>query len=161
MVELTNKTEETTFLAVRDEYRAVYIDLVKSFHPIRMDAEIGSQRPLNCTAVGKILLAYGPPQVIYEASEAGAFVKSTKNSITDPKTLEKALEGVREKGYAIDEEEYNAEAICVAAPIFGPAGQVHAAVTASGPSTRMRPRFDDIIDLVKDCASEISIKMGY
>ena len=161
MIELTNKTGETTFLALQDEYRTVYIDRVKSPHPIRMDAEIGAHRPMNCTAVGKILLAFGPPGSVSAAFDSGAFVKSTSNSIVDLKMLEMELERVREQRYAIDNEEYNSEAMCVAAPIFGPNCQICAAITTSGPSFRMKHRVSEIIDLVKAQAAEISAQLGY
>jgi DNA-binding IclR family transcriptional regulator len=161
MIELTNKTEETTFLALQDEYRTVYIDRVKSPHPIRMDAEIGAHRPMNCTAVGKILLAYGPPGNVSAAYDSGSFEKSTNKSIVDLKMFEMELERVREQKYAIDNEEYNSEAMCVAAPIFGPNGQIYAALTTSGPSFRMKHRMSEIIDLVKEKAAEISAQLGH
>ncbi len=161
MVELTNNTEETTFLALQDEFRTVYIDRVKSPHPIRMDAEIGAHRPMNCTAVGKILLAFGPHGTVSDAFDSGEFVKSTENSIIDYKMFEMELERVREQGYAIDNEEYNSEAMCIAAPIFGPNGRICAAITTSGPSFRIKHRLSEIISLVKDQAAEISTKLGH
>jgi DNA-binding IclR family transcriptional regulator len=159
--ELTANTEETTFLAIRDEFRAVYIDLVKSPHPIRMDAEVGAQRPLNCTSVGKILLAWAPERTVENAAKAGAFTKSTKNSIVDLNAFLAELVKVRKQGYAIDYEEYNAEAMCIAAPIFRQDGSIYAAITTSGPSFRMKNRIPEIASMVKAQAREISRKLGY
>jgi IclR family KDG regulon transcriptional repressor len=161
MEELTAETGETTFLAIRDVYRAVYIEIVKSPHPIRMDAEIGAHRPLNCTSVGKILLAWAPSGIVSNAEKAGALEKSTKNSIVEVDALEAELINVREQGYALDNEEYNAEAICIAGPIFGQDGKIFAAITTSGPSFRMKDKISVFSNLVKTSAAEISLKLGY
>jgi DNA-binding IclR family transcriptional regulator len=161
MEELTAETGETTFLAIRDVYRAVYIEIVKSPHPIRMDAEIGAHRPLNCTSVGKILLAWAPSGVVSNAEKAGILEKSTKNSIVKADELEAELIKVREQGYAVDNEEYNVEAICVAGPIFGPDGKILAAITTSGPSFRMKDKIPVFSNLVKTTAAEISLKLGH
>ena len=68
---LTVATGETSFLAVLDDLQATYVDKVPSPHPIRMDAAIGSPRPLNCTAVGKVLLAYGPEGMVARLQAGG------------------------------------------------------------------------------------------
>jgi DNA-binding IclR family transcriptional regulator len=161
MEELTADTGETTFLAIRDIYRAVYIEIVKSPHPIRMGAEIGAHRPLNCTSVGKILLAWAPSGILSNAEKAGALEKSTKNSIIEIDSLEAELIKVREQGYAVDNEEYYSEALCVAGPIFGPDGKILAAITTSGPSFRMKDKISGFSSLVKTSAAEISLKLGH
>ena len=161
MEALTTVTGETTFLAIRDGLSGVYISKVRSPNAIRMDAEIGSNRPLNCTAVGKTLLAWAPPELISEMIQAEAFVKATEKSIVDPEVLEAQLVKVRELGYALDLREFHNEAICVAAPIFDPSGDVVASITISGVASRMESRLEEYAKLVIEKSNVISKTLGY
>ena len=161
MEQLTAETQETTFLAIRDGNHIVYVDKIPSPNAIRMDAEVGAIRPLNCTAVGKALLAWGPPELLTDAAASGAFVKATPNSITDPKVLEQELQQTRERGYALDMREFNPEGICIAAPIFSQSGCVIASITTSGLASRMEGNLERFSQLVIDAATKISTQCGY
>lgn len=161
MESLTEKTGETTFLAIREGLRAIYIDKEVSSNQVRMDAEVGGSRPLNCTAVGKIFLAFDDRKLINEAAAAGAFVKSTPNSIIDKVEIEQEITRTLQNGYAVDYREFHLEAICVAAPIFGSNRKPIAALTTSGLASRMEGNIDKIAELVKDIANQISNSMGY
>lgn len=159
--ELTNKTRETTFLAIQNGNSAVYVDKVASPMPVRMDAEVGVGRPLNCTAVGKIFLSYSPPHTTVRVAEAGGFFQFTSKSIMDPAILEQELIEIRKSGIAFDWQEFNCDAICIAAPIFAYDGKVAAAVTSSGPTFRMKDNIELYTQYVKDIACQISAELGY
>lgn len=161
MEKLTEKTGETTFLAILEDTHAIYIDKEVSANPVRMDAEVGVSRPLNCTAVGKVLLAYGSKEFVSKVAQQGAFIQSTPNSIVNPAQLEKELERVRQIGYAVDNREFHSEAICVASPIFSADGRVLAAITTSGVATRMEQHPAKYADVVKEVAAQISAELGY
>ena len=62
--DLVAKSGETALLATMagDAEAAVYIDKVESQNPIRYGARIGERRPLYCSAIGKLLLAYLEPE---------------------------------------------------------------------------------------------------
>lgn len=158
---LTEATGETSFLAVLDDLQATYVDKVPSPHPIRMDAAIGSPRPLNCTAVGKVLLAYGAEGMVDRLQAEEKLAQATVNSVVDVGELAVELAQVRERGFALDREEYHEGATCVAAPIFNMAGDVVAAITASGPTYRMRERLEPIAAKVQAQAAAISNTLGY
>jgi DNA-binding IclR family transcriptional regulator len=91
----------------------------------------------------------------------GAFEKRTQNSILDADEMHIEVEKVREQGWARDREEFDYGASCVAAPIYDHEGQVVAALTVSGPSTRINQDLDRIIDLTKSRTEEVSKEMGY
>lgn len=158
---LTEQTGETTFLAIREGVTAIYVDKEVSSNPIRMDAAVGVSRPLNCTAVGKVFLAFDNGDLLTEAANAGVFEKSTPNSIMDVQELKKNIARIRQTGYAIDNREFHTEAICVAAPIFGANGKLIAALTTSGVATRMEGNIQDIAEDVIDKANQISRSIGY
>jgi DNA-binding IclR family transcriptional regulator len=161
MESLTAETGETTFLAIRNDLHAVYVDKVMSPHAIRMDAEIGARRPLNCTAVGKILLAWADGDLVRRLDEEGLLEKRTPYSITSREQLQAELETVRHQGYAIDRQEYVADAMCVAAPIFNRERQLVGSITTSGPSFRIKDRIEEVAALVMAKADKISDALGY
>ena len=161
MEELSRESGETIFLAIAHGNCGVYVDKVVSDQPIRMDAPLGADRPYNCTAVGKVLLAGMTAEEIDVLSVAGAFEKRTENSILDADVMHLEVEKVREQGWARDREEYAYGASCVAAPIYDHEGRVVAALTVSGPSARIAQDLDRIIELTKSRAAEVSKEMGY
>jgi DNA-binding IclR family transcriptional regulator len=161
MERLTEETGETTFLAIREGLWAIYVDKEVSANPIRMDADVGVSRPLNCTAVGKVFLAFNKGDLLSEAAAAGVFTKFTPNSIVDAMELKEELGEVHRLGYAIDQREFHPEAICVAAPIYGVGGKLIGSITTSAVATRVENRIDQIAALVTDAAAQISRNMGH
>jgi IclR family acetate operon transcriptional repressor len=160
MEALAKESAETVFLGVRHGDEAIYIEKVLGLSEVRVDAPIGARRPFNCTAVGKVLLAFMPEQEFYRLAGAGAFVRATQNSVTDPIALRAEILKVRESGVAVDREEFALGAACVAAPVQNCEGNVVAAVALSGPARRVEPA-EHVIELVKSCARSISHALGY
>jgi IclR family KDG regulon transcriptional repressor len=161
MESLTKETGETTFLAIQDGTAAVYVDKQVSHNPIHMDAPVGARRPLNCTAVGKVLLAFSEETTLEEALKAKAFTKETQNSITEPEPLKEELSNVRRQGYAVDRQEFHPEAICIAAPIFAPNGQLVATITTSGVAYRLENKIEEVAEIVMGKAANISKELGF
>jgi IclR family KDG regulon transcriptional repressor len=160
--EVVRQTNETVHLAVLVDSRAVYVDQEKSNQVITVNTSIGSSAPLYCTATGKVLSAYLHEDAI-EQIFAGKELRSyTHRTITLLSELKLHLKQVRQRGYAIDDEEYTEGVRCVAVPIRNHTGEVVATLGISGPSTRVS--FDRISMLVKQlesAAGEISTRLGY
>jgi IclR family acetate operon transcriptional repressor len=157
---LAKDSGETAFLAIRHGDEALYVEKVLGAAEIRMDVPIGARRPLNSTAVGKILLAFMPDQEFYRLAGAGAFVRTTPNTSTDPMALRAEILQIRESGVAFDREEFAIGSACIAAPVRNCEGNVVAAVTISGPARRVDAT-EANIELVKSCARRISHALGY
>ena len=157
---LSEITGETVFLAIRRNHYAVYIDKVVSKHPIRMDANLGVDRPYNCTAVGKVLLMEMTPEAIDELAKEKYFQKRTPNSIIEPVKIKEEIESVRQQGWSEDNEEFVVGAYCVAAPIIDFKGKVEAAITVSGPTERVKANLNTIIQELMASAQKISTEMG-
>jgi DNA-binding IclR family transcriptional regulator len=138
----------------------ITIDKVVSAQPIRMDAPLGVNRPYNCTAVGKVLLAGLPDEELERLAADGAFEQRTERSVSEAEALRAEIERIRVQGWARDDEEYISGAGCVAAPVRDHEGQVIAALTVSGPAERVREKFDHLVAQVKACAAAISEEMG-
>ncbi len=166
LIDLSDEVQETIHLVVLDQNKALYIDKV-DLHSrkggLQMVSRLGSRVPLNCTAVGKVLLAHIPEhdaEMIFQNLNPHP---RTENTITDPSTLKKHLHMIREKGYAIDDEENEVGVRCVAAPIQNEIGKVVAAMSVSGPTTRMTLEKIDksVKPRVTETAMRISHKLGY
>jgi IclR family transcriptional regulator, acetate operon repressor len=72
------------------------------------------------------------------------------------------LERIRDRGYAIDDEEIEDGIRCVSAPILNPANRAVAAISVSGPSSRIAPnRFELIGRAVLKAAREVSAHIGH
>ena len=68
-----------------------------------------------------------------------------------------SLEDVKRKGYALDDEEREIGLTCIGAPIIGRDGSAVAAISVSGPTSRMNDgHIDEKIEMVVKTAWEIS-----
>jgi DNA-binding IclR family transcriptional regulator len=99
---LTDATHETTHLAVLNDGQVLYVDKVESTRSLRMPSQVGRRLPVHCTGVGKALVAFLPPEVLWGIINRHGLPSFTANTITDEAALHAELEDVRERGYAID-----------------------------------------------------------
>jgi len=161
MKKLVQEWDETCDLSIFNQGRAFYIEVLRGNHALTISAAVGQRLPAHCTASGKILLAYLPPE------EADVILKQplpayTENTITSPEILRDQIEVVRERGYAVDYEEYELGVCAVAAPIFNRTGAVVAAIGGPSPVSRMTPeRITAIAESFKEAAQAISRRLGY
>jgi IclR family KDG regulon transcriptional repressor len=152
--ELSKKVGETVFMGILDDqFDLVYIDQVDTLdHPLRMTPQIGLRQPAHCTSLGKALLAHLPIEKQTIFLKRGTYPKQTEFTITTAQRLQSELEHVRKVGYALDQEETENGICCVSAPVHNN-HDVVAAISISGPSSRMRSK--GLEDSLKDeiCAT--------
>ena len=120
---------------------------------------LGRRYPVHCTASGKVFLAYSPEQV-RERLLSRPLEKVTARTVIDRAFLEAQLAEVRQTGLAHTHEELELGLDAMAAPVYGPEGDVVAAVDVSGPSQRLagRPELDR---LTREAAADLSRRLGY
>ncbi len=165
LLNLSKAVKETVHLVVLDQDEALYIDKV-DLHPkasgLRMVSRLGARIPLHCSSVGKVLLASMESTEAEKLIYGGVLIRRTAKTITDPEKLMQHLSFVRENGYAIDDEENEEGIRCVAAPIRNGSGRVEAAMSISGPITRITmPRIEkELKKLVCETANHISVRLG-
>jgi DNA-binding IclR family transcriptional regulator len=161
MAALSDTTQETVMLAVKDDVEAINVAQVPSPQMVRHIVWVGRRTPLHCTAVGKVLLAYSP------VAEQQAFVnrglpRYTSNTTTESNTLCQELERVREQGFAIGSEEFEVGLNEIAAPIRDHTGEVVASISVSGPAFRLSPtRFPSVVKQVQHSAHTLSGQLGH
>lgn len=159
---LSNETKETVNLGVLDGQEVLYLEVIESPHSFRMASQPGMHRPVNCTALGKALLAYLPAEHRDEILPVLAFERVTARTIASRARFQKELMRVAQQGYAIDDQETDMGARCVAVPIFDEGGNVAAAISVSGPITRIsRDRIHAYAAATKRAARAISEQLGH
>lgn len=133
MLRLQRQFNETVNLGIRDGDDIVYIDMVGSTRLPHAEAKIGKRDPLHSTALGKaILQTMGPTEV--ERSVPRRMVARTPHTITNRDSFLDEIARSAERRYALDMEENELGARCVAAairPVEG--GGAIAAISISGP----------------------------
>lgn len=154
--------QETVNLVVLDDLSVVYLEKVDSTRSMYINTVIGGRLPLHCTAVGKSILSSLPKAEQVNKVEKMDLAGFTDKTIRDKETLLKYLENAGKNGYAEDCEELEIGLSCVAAPIFNHLGNAFAAISVSGPASRMNETFrKEISETLIHITQEISKKMGY
>jgi len=152
--QLMDRTGECAHLAVPGQGKVLYIDQVESPATLRVNAQVGTMNPLHCTALGKILLAFGEVEL---PADLESF---TPRTITNPDLLRKNLEQIRVQGYAVDDEEFDLGVRCIAVPVEDFRGKVVASMGISGPSSRMVPeRLPELAAIVLEVGNALSKRM--
>jgi DNA-binding IclR family transcriptional regulator len=162
MEELWRETGETVNLGVLDGKDVLYLAVLESPHSFRLVSKVGMRRPMHCTALGKVILAWQPAGVRDELLAGTRFEKLTPRSITRSADLVADLGRIQSRGYALDNEEVVEGARCIAAPVLDCSGYVAAGVSVSGPVIRMsRARIGEMSQAVRRAAARISALLGY
>ena len=152
----------TCHLAILDRGEAVYIEKVEAPGFIKMDTWVGRRMDVHATSVGKALIAWLPEEEVAVLARQRGLRKRTPKTITVLSRLHKELEKVRERAYAVDDEENNLGVRCVAAPIFNSEGGVEASLGVSGATNQLDAEaVPKVAEMVKEAARRIGQQMGY
>ncbi|WP_329490940.1 IclR family transcriptional regulator [Kitasatospora sp. NBC_01246] len=157
---LQREAGETVHLTVWQAPGIVYLDKVEDETNVRMASRVGSRAPAYCTATGKAILAWLPDEAVTEVVAAG-LRPVTAWTISDETHLRADLARIRARGYSIDDRENEPEVRCVAAPIFDHTGEVTAALSVSGLTSRMTAaRVRSLGPVVAQVGLRISRELG-
>ena len=157
MRKLAEELGESVNLAVLDRGEVVYIHQTEGRGMMRLFTRMGARAPVHCTGVGKCLLAWLPKDEILPHLPAEPFARFTPYTITTQAKFLSVLATVKRQGYALDDEEREEGVSCVTAPIRGVRGEVVAALSVSGPTTRIKRRgITALKTAVKAATREIS-----
>jgi IclR family acetate operon transcriptional repressor len=137
MQALVNDCGETASLYVEDDGEIVCIGQVECRQTMRVIARPGGRAKMHSSGSGKALLAHYPPERVAQLIECHGLPAATEKTIVTPNALRQNLEQARARGFAVDDEEAALGIRCVAAPIFDHAGEAIAAISISGPSSRI------------------------
>jgi IclR family acetate operon transcriptional repressor len=159
--DLRARSGETCNVALVHRKTIVYAAILDGVHALRMSAEVGETVPAHATALGKAVLSRLPPDAIDVYVGLEPFHRFTANTIVERATLDLELEEVKKRGYAIDDEECDMGAFCIAGAIVGDGGVPVGAISVSGLEARMstEARFD-LGETVRSWCDQISKQIG-
>ena len=153
---LTKETGESSHLSMlNDATHIVFLDKEVSTSLLKMDTPLGFRQQAHLTGTGKAILAYKSEQFINQYIKLADFTAKTKYSIKTAKEFLEILDKIHENGYASDNEESEIGLTCYAVPIFDASEQPIAAISSSGPTTRMSMHKNEYIKSLKAIAKEI------
>jgi len=160
--QLANETGEHANLMVEHDGLGIFLLKQKGPESVQLDTYDGKEVHLHTTAMGKAILAEMSDEKRRQILDRRGLPGVTENTITDRETLQEEIKTIRERGYAIDDEERGEAIRCVAAPIVTETG-VAGAVSISAPSSRMAgERFEEEIpSAVCNAANIIKINIQY
>lgn len=138
MQELQEVCPETVVLAALDRGadNVVYTDVLESPQMIRYSISTGTVRPLHTCAAGQLFLAFQDEKFRNQYLRQVKFKRLTARTITNRRQLRNKLEQIRKTGLSVSVSEAVEGAAGVAAPIFGPEGELLAALLVAGPTER-------------------------
>ena len=111
-------SEETIQLAILEGAEITYLARHDGTQPVRLGAGIGRRMPAPCTALGKALLSQlDPLEVQARIASLPTFPVLTRYSLRNMAELMEDLDGVRARGYAIDNEENSVGVVCYSVPL--------------------------------------------
>jgi DNA-binding IclR family transcriptional regulator len=162
MRKLLEKFGETVFLAILDGVDILHLEILESTQRIRISPSTDTYNGAHRTSLGKAILAHLPKDELAERLRLIKFVPLTANTILNVSDLRKELKAIRERCYAIDNEESELGARCVGAPIFDADGYPVAALSIEAPSDRLKNGLlQEIGEQVITAADACSRTLGY
>ncbi len=136
---LVEDIHETCNLGVLDGMEFMYLERIETDWALRVSLQAGSRVPAHSSAGGKMLLANLPGPLRKRLLKAAPLNAFTKFTITDPGQLEEHLQGIRELGYSLNNQETTIGIIGVAVPVLDQSGKSLAALACHAPSARVSP----------------------
>jgi IclR family acetate operon transcriptional repressor len=162
MKELHAEFDETINLAVPAERGIVYIEILQSNRGLRMAATIGMRDDYHSSALGKAMMSSWTDARIEQELGSGPFERKTAKTLPSLAEFLVNLAAVRERGFAVDDEENEVGARCVGAPIFDHRGACIGAISVSGSASRVTAeRIDALGQRMIRAATKISRGMGF
>lgn len=144
LAEIAEFSGETTNLAMLEDDRVVYLAQAPGRHRMRMFTEVGRRVLPHSTAVGKILLAWKPEELVRQVMDRFGLPRRTAHTHTDVESFLRELIKVRQRGYAIDDEEEEEGVRCLAVPV-GPGSSAFLSLSVSAPASRLPRQKHDLI----------------
>lgn len=159
--ELSAKVQESTAAAVLDGDEIVYVANVVPRRVMTINVPVGGRDPAYCTALGRVLLAQRSDDEIDLYLKSVPLERVTATTVTDPAKLKRLLVGVRTKGYALVDQEFENGLVAAAVPVHDAGGATVAAMNVSASSLRASALVleHDFLPLLRATVSELEAEL--
>jgi len=159
---LAEDCQESVNLAILEGGQVMNLEqFVPPARQVKNIGRVGRRMCAHCTAAGKVMLAYLPPDRLDKVL-ASQLLRFTVSTITDPDKLREELKQIPLRGYAVAREELEDGLNAVAAPITDHTGRVIAAAAIAGPAYRVPPEmFSHLAGQLVEVTRQISRQLGH
>jgi DNA-binding IclR family transcriptional regulator len=161
LVALGKLTRHTVHFAALEDDRIVYVDKIDPVGAVRLYSQIGKPVRLHTAGAGKAVLAFLPADREAALLRDHEFERFTDTTITSAAAFQQELAEIRERGWAIDNGEFEDFVNCIAVPVRGATGAVFAAVSVT--ALKAQADLTDLQRLLPDLrhtADTISKELG-
>lgn len=134
---ISRELNESSSLAVLDEGEVLYVARAATSRVMSVALNTGSRLPAYCTSLGRVMLAHLPPAELDAYFARTKLRQMTERTVADEAGLRAILAGVRQAGYAINNEELEVGLRSIAVPVRGASGQVLAALNVGAQAARV------------------------
>ncbi len=155
LAQLAEQCGETSNLAVLEDDHVVYVAQAPGRHRMRMFTEVGRRVLPHSTAVGKVLLAWQDEEQVRRVVHRLGLPPRTPRTLTTLEDFTAELAAVRERGWAVDDEEEEPGVRCLAVPV-GPGPRAVVAVSVSAPASRLAAGQPDVVAALLQMSSELA-----
>jgi IclR family transcriptional regulator, acetate operon repressor len=157
MQRVTERTRETTLMSVLDGDRQLYVHYVEGPRQVQITGTPGNLGPLHCTSMGKCLIAFQPTEVRRRLMAEAELIPFTPRTISDRDALAAEVERVRQRGWAVADEEHEEGIRAIGVPVLGPDGHAVAALSTAAPAYRTDPAaLRDFLPALREAATELA-----
>ncbi|MQA12089.1 MAG: helix-turn-helix domain-containing protein [Pseudonocardiaceae bacterium] len=157
MQRVSERTGEPTLMSVLDGHDQVYVHYVEGRQQVQIRGEPGRRGPLHCTSMGKCLVAFAPEAERDRLVTELRLDRLAPGTITDRDTFATEIDSVRERGFAVADEEHEPGIRAVGVPIRGPDGVALAALSTAAPAYRMSmAELEESVPALRAAARELA-----
>ena len=159
---LSQRFDETVFVAARAEERAVCVSVLESSHPLRLNLLAGDVLPWHAAASARSILAFLPEGSAARLIHAQGMDRFTSNTPQSLAEVDRHLVQLRARGYDVCDDELDSGVWAAAAPILSPHGEVVGSVTLGAPGGRLATENvrAEVIGAVREAATKIAGATG-
>lgn len=145
--ELATATSESVGYAVADWEigQVIYTNVANSLWPVHYRMRTGLRAPIYASAAGRVLLAFSPVAQQDEYFSRFPMKRLTANTTTDPRSVRRRLQEIRELGYSASFAEMLEDTAAIAVPVFDAFDNLSGALMIAAPLARMRRNFDQCL----------------
>lgn len=160
---LAEETGEHANLLVEEHGMGIFLNKVVGENAVQLDTHVGMRVHLHTTASGKAILAHLPEERVESIIARHGLPAVTDQTVTDEAVLFDELAEIRERGYAIDDEERVEGMCCIATPLRDSTGYPMGGLSVSSPVSKFDETTfrEEIPKKVLSTANVIEVNMAY
>ena len=163
MKELREKTGTTVNLGVLSGTEVIFVERLQSPYILEPSLRVGSRLSVHCSSLGKAILAQLPESEVEELLKQIHFERKTEKTIMSVRALKAELKTIRERGFALNDEELEPGLFAISAALRNHTGAAVAAMNMAFPLMRhsKEKAMTSFLPLLLDICGKISSVMGF